>query len=44
MSNSGQKHRNAADREERYAAAFLIAAGVLIWGSLAYAVLKIAGG
>jgi hypothetical protein len=31
-------------REERYAAAVLIAAGVFIWGSLAYAVLKIAGG
>jgi predicted benzoate:H+ symporter BenE len=32
------------DRQERYAAALVIAAGMLIWGSLAYAVLKIAGG
>jgi hypothetical protein len=33
-----------ADRQEKYAAALLIVAGALIWGSLAYAILKIAGG
>jgi hypothetical protein len=44
MSNSAQKHRTPADRQEWYAATLVIAAGVLIWGSLGYAVLKIAGG